>query len=228
MRLAFQIVFALVSSSWRMIRHAAANADLHHSSELEENEISSIIFSSANHLEDEPPPMPRDLVQAAVCPTGEAWDAGLSRCVVISCQSSKACRLGETCTAAARICAKSSGNKATICPQYHCNSSCPPYEAMDPVTGQCVPMYCSSPNACPATTGKVCLRTPADNCQAGRPCPQFKCCADTRRCSALFCAYGRLNGPDGCPTCDCKPCYGYVGGSGMGRKYNCSIYKRVP
>jgi hypothetical protein len=206
MRFTLQLL-VLVSSPWTMIRDAV-NAELHHSLEQEEKDLSVIIISSAHHQDEQ---HQRDLQTA--CPAGEHWNGAIAQCIAVNCDSAMACTgFDQTCVDTMKICA----TPGAICPQFTCKSSCPPYEQKDPVTGQCIPVYCSSPNACPASMGKICLRIPADNCQAGRPCPQFKCCEDTSRCSALKCAYGRLNGPDGCPTCDCKPCYGYFGMSGHG------------
>jgi Antistasin family len=192
-------LFIPVSSSWMMIL-AAANADLHQ--EEEELSSSSIIRSSAIEQQQD-----RDLQMS--CPFGEAWDTVMSQCVVVTCDSARACGVGTTCTAVKRICT----NPNIVCHQYNCISSCPAYEEMDPVTGQCVPVYCSSARACPASTGRVCLRLKSENCEVGRPCPNFRCCPDTSRCADMACDYGRKNDADGCPTCECAS---FIGWGGMG------------
>ena len=104
--------------------------------------------------------------------------------------------------------------------QYMCDSACPEYEALDPVTNQCVPVYCSAASACAnAGPDRQCLRMQIA-CPPGRPCSQFRCCQSIEQCSSLYCAFGNLLGPDGCPTCDCNACYGphaaWGGGGGSG------------
>jgi Antistasin family len=199
-------LFLLLSLSW-MTPHT--RADLHQHSP-EKHELSSSVISVVNHQDDH---QLRSLQEGvATCPFGEEWDTGWQQCIAISCDSPNACKkFGETCTNVTRICRL---ENTTTCPQFTCVSSCPEYEEMDPVTGQCVPVYCSSPRACPVETGRVCLRVISKNCQVGRPCPKFLCCPDVSRCDSLACAYGRVTDADGCPTCECKPCYGYYGGGG--------------
>jgi hypothetical protein len=177
---------------------------------------SSIILSSANEQQQEQQPE-RDL-QTSSCPLGEAWDTLMSQCAVVTCDSTRACGYGSTCQAVQRICTSPN----VICHQYNCVSSCPAYEEMDPVTGQCVPVYCSSPRACPADTGRVCLRLISENCEEGRPCPKFRCCPDISQCATLACDYGIANDSEGCPTCECQEFVGWMGGGRC--KYRTVLY----
>jgi Antistasin family len=202
-------LFVLLWSSWSMIHHVV-NA--------EKTDVSSIVLSFLenhhhHHHQDQDPQQQEGRDLQVACPVGEAFDNTLQRCVVVTCESSRACGVGETCQSVSRTCY----DPNVVCHQYNCISSCPAYEEMDPVTGECIPVYCSSANACPAETGRVCLRTRNPLCVPGRPC-RVLCCPDNSKCSSLYCAYGREIDADGCPTCDCKACYGYYGPGG-GRGY---------
>jgi hypothetical protein len=191
-------------SSW-MILHLSS-ADVYHSSAEEETET-TVILPAKNQQEDQ-----RDL--QAPCPLGEEWNEYYKKCIAFSCDSQNACKFGETCTYVRRFCQ----GENIPCPQFRCDSPCPAYEQKDPITGQCVPISCSSPRAC-TTPGKVCLHTPTDNtCNPSvQLCSTVLCCDDISECDSLYCAYGRLNGPDGCPICDCHDCPG----GGMRRTFIC-------
>jgi hypothetical protein len=194
--------------------HAAVS---HHEAE---DKLSAIHLSANHHHQDQH--RQRDL--QVPCPLGEAWDTHLSKCAANSCDSQNACKYGETCTYVRRYC-----KGDILCPQFRCDSPCPEYEQKDAITGQCFPVSCQSPRACsdaPANK-KVCMAKFDPNCNPIRgacPVSGIICCEDISKCDSLYCAYGKLTGPDGCLICDCKDCWGYVGGdSGRGmrpsRKY---------
>lgn len=215
--IAFRIppLFVLLAS-WMIL--APVNADLHR--EVEEEDLSNNQFLAKTDQEDR--------VLQNPCPLGELWEAVSNMCVPNSCDSAQACpEHGETCRNIRRFCL----DETKVCGQYTCDSACPEFERLDPVTNACVPVSCSSFNACAnAGPGKQCLRKVNNNCEPGKPCPQFLCCDDISECDSLYCAYGNQVGPDGCPICDCKPCYGgwpismrnsrSDGGSRRGGKFN--------
>ena len=141
------------------------------------------------------------------CPLGELWEAVSNKCVPNSCDSPQACpEYDETCRYSRRFCY----DQTKVCGQFVCDTACPQYERLDPVTMECIPVSCASLNACPNpdVTGRSCLRITNTDCEAGRPCPQFRCCPDISRCSSLYCAFGNVKDADGCPMCDCNACYG--------------------
>jgi Antistasin family len=213
MRLAFPLLALLSSWLMMMMMILDANADLHTNLSKDEEISSFVIVSSVNQYDEDEQQERRNLQETMPCPLGEHWNGAVAECVAVNCDSTKACTgFDETCQDRINLCAKA----GAICPQFTCVTSCPDYEEKDPVTGECIPVYCSSPRACPAETGNVCLRLPVENCEPGRPCPNFRCCPDISQCDYLFCAYGRLEDENGCPMCDCKPCYGYYGKSGHG------------
>lgn len=192
-----QLVFVLFSS-W-IIHHTV----------IADEEPSAILV--ANQQDDHQ----RDL--QVPCSLGEEWNEFYQKCVAISCDSPNACKFGETCTYVTRYCQ----GEHISCPQFRCDSPCPAYEQKDPITGQCVPISCASPNACQNAPGKVCLQKEPDNtCNPSvQLCSLVLCCDDISECDSLYCAYGKLTDPDGCPICDCKSCYGYgPGGGGTSRR----------